>query len=166
MIHILYVPENKDPLDFYTVAQENNCRQIVHGPSEIINGHLPNYEDVMVVTIPEYAYIDISEKVVEEGESVSFKLVNEFISEMKKGSPVFLEIYKRYEKSDAIAKIEMEYDGLFSHDCEYKFEEYGEYLIRVTGTNKNDNKITIREDEVIVFRPRVGKEEEAFNFDH
>lgn len=166
MIHILYVPKDKDPLDFYTVAQENNCRQIIHGPSDIINDHLPNYEDVTVVTVPEYLYIDISEKVVEEGRLVSFKLINEFISEIKKEQPVLLEIYRRYEKSDAIAKIEMIYDGLFSYACEYNFDEYGEYLIRVTGESKNDGKITICEDEVIVFRPRPGREEEVFNFDN
>lgn len=165
MIHILYVPKDKEPLDFYEIAKQNNCRQIVHGPSDMINDHLPNENEVTVISIPEYVYIDISERVVEEGQTVTFKVINEFISEMKKDSPVFLEVYKRYEKSDALCKKEMQYDNFFSYDSEYKFDEYGEYLVRVTGTNKKDETVRVCEEEVIVFKPVQGKEEGVFSFD-
>lgn len=169
MIHVLYVPKDKDPLEYYAVAEERGCNQIIHGPSDLVDEHVVNMDEVTVIGIPEYVYLLISKKVVEENEVVNFKFINEFTRELDETQGVFLEISEMYKKDSKKERIQMNHDSTFVYDIDHRFNEYGEFLVRISVTNLHGETVIVCEDEIIVYRASENSDQEenkeVFSFD-
>jgi hypothetical protein len=163
VIHILYVPKDKNVEDFYEEARKHNCRQIVHGNSDLIKDRIDDFSQVSVVLIPESVYMMMSQKVIPEGETVFFRFINEFVSDMKEREETFIKIEKMYE-NETLLDQKMKYDGAFAYDYNYKFDSYGEFSVKVYGLNKFNREVILCEDEIIVYKKQESLEE-VFKFD-
>jgi len=165
VIKVYYVPKDNPIEDYLFIAKEEECRQLVHGPSNLTDEFVEDVNKPGIVYIPEDRFISVVDTVSEVGNPVYIYYINEFLRteglpwisfKIKKIDPDFPKV--KHE----IANIVPDFDGYFTFETQYTFNEIGEYVVEVyqRETKESEDLELILKEEIIIFEKQKQQEEE------
>lgn len=154
MIKYLYVPEEKNPIDYIKHAKDNGCLQIIHGYSDLIKDFIPEKNEVLVIKIPQIRQLITDKNIYAFGDDMKFTFIDEWLRDDKyiyaDADILYIDIDDP-NKIEKVQEIRMSYDGEYSFNGTFSPEKYGEYIISVSSVTDDGKKKKILSKEIIVY---------------
>lgn len=162
----LYIPENKDMIDYFDKAKNSNISQIIQGPSDIIEDHVEDYSKPFIIKIPEYRGFWMDNFVFPESTEINIVFIDEWVKGENYHS-IDAVIFKVDQEDpsmmDHYIDIKMGYDNEYTFYEKIRIDEYGEYLIKIIANYDDNTKKILDQKEFIVFKEN-DKERLGFDF--
>lgn len=154
MIKYIYVPEDKDPAEYYEKANDLNVSQIVHGPSDLILDFIEDYTQPSVIEIPEFIGLAMPIKTFKQGSNIQIVFIDEWIKQNKYDSldcRVYAVDIDKPSVMNLFKTLKMQYDQNYTFFAEFTSDNFGEFILEIVANYKEDKKILLRE-EIIVYK--------------